>query len=230
LVETGAVTWHVEHREGSAQALHDAWFDAPELDRDVLRRTVRVHHVTGPALVLGSTQPIGTVDVAEAGRRGIEVARRRSGGGAVLMEPGDHVWVDVFVPAGDPLWDDDVGRSSWWLGEAWAAAVGGGLVHRGAVTDRDAARVVCFAALGPGEVERDGRKVVGISQRRTRAGARFQCVAYREWRPDRLLALLDRDGVGEPVWSSVVTAVEERARAGVGPAWSVVEDLVPTLP
>ena len=84
--------------------------------------------------------------------------------------------------------------------------------------------------MGPGEVERDGRKVVGISQRRTRAGARFQCVAYREWRPDRLLALLDRDGVGEPAWSSVVAAVGERAGAAVGPAWSVVEDLVPALP
>ena len=43
---------------------------------------------------------------------------------------------------------------------------------------------VCFAGIGGGEVIRDGRKVVGISQRRTRAGARFQCALYRHWRPE----------------------------------------------
>jgi hypothetical protein len=35
--------------------------------------------------------------------------------------------------------------------------------------------MVCFAGLGPGEVTVDGAKVVGISQRRTRVGALFQC-------------------------------------------------------
>ena len=146
------------------------------------------------------------------------------------MEPGDHVWVDVIVPADDLLWDDDVGRASWWLGEAWAAAVGGGQVHHGGVTDRAAARVACFAALGPGEVERAGVKVVGISQRRTRAGARFQCVAYRSWQPDLLLDLIDPSRIDPSVWAAVVDAVEQRAAAAVAPGWSVVEDLVPHLP
>jgi lipoate-protein ligase A len=40
------------------------------------------------------------------------------------------------------------------------------------------------------EVTVDGAKVVGISQRRTRAGALFQCAALLEWHPDRLLARL----------------------------------------
>jgi hypothetical protein len=31
---------------------------------------------------------------------------------------------------------------------------------------------------------RDGAKVVGISQRRTRLGARFQCAVYHAWRPE----------------------------------------------
>jgi lipoate-protein ligase A len=39
----------------------------------------------------------------------------------------------------------------------------------------------------------DGRKVVGISQRRTRAGARFQCVVHRHWDPSALLELLALD-------------------------------------
>ena len=49
---------------------------------------------------------------------------------------------------------------------------------------------VCFAGLGPGEVTVDGRKVVGISQRRTRAWARFQCAALGRWDPAALAELL----------------------------------------
>jgi hypothetical protein len=59
-------------------------------------------------------------------------------------------------------------------------------------------QLVCFAGLGPGEVTAGlgGAKVVGISQRRTRAGARFQCAVPLAWDPGRLAALLalgDRD-------------------------------------
>ncbi|HEX6785774.1 MAG TPA: hypothetical protein VF076_01140, partial [Acidimicrobiales bacterium] len=50
--------------------------------------------------------------------------------------------------------------------------------------------LVCFSGLGPGEVHAGGRKVVGISQRRTRGWARFQCAAYLRWDPDALVALL----------------------------------------
>ena len=134
------------------------------------------------AVVLGSTQSDAVV------APGTPAVRRRSGGGAVLMEPGGLVWVDVFVPADDPLWERDVGRAFGWLGAAWAAAVGGAAVaHAGPLVTTPWSRLVCFAGLGPGEVTVDGVKVVGISQRRTRAGALFQCAALREWRPDRLL-------------------------------------------
>jgi hypothetical protein len=51
-------------------------------------------------------------------------------------------------------------------------------------------RLVCFAGIGPGEVLVGGRKAVGISHRRTRAGARFQCVAHRRWPGEELVALL----------------------------------------
>jgi hypothetical protein len=43
---------------------------------------------------------------------------------------------------------------------------------------------VCFAGTGAGEVLAGGRKVIGISQRRSRNGARFQCALYRHWRAD----------------------------------------------
>ena len=57
--------------------------------------------------------------------------------------------------------------------------------------------VVCFAGLGPGEVRNQaGAKVVGMSQRRTREAARFQCAALARWDPKALVDLLagDLDG------------------------------------
>ena len=65
--------------------------------------------------------------------------------------------------------------------------------HKGPMRTDRWSRLVCFAGLGPGEVTVDGRKVVGISQRRTRAGARFQCAALRRWDPGALAALVGVD-------------------------------------
>jgi len=139
-------------------------------------------------MVLGATQR----DVVVSG--GIDVVRRRSGGGAVLLRPGEVVWVDFLVPRGDRLWEDDVGRSVWWVGEVWRAALAdlgvSGTVHRGALNEGRWGGLVCFAGRGPGEILVDGRKVVGISQRRDRSGARFQCTALLAWPADVLVDLL----------------------------------------
>lgn len=157
---------------------------------DPAGRAVWVAEPTAAALVLGSTQPDSVV------RPGvdIDVVRRRSGGGAVLVAPDDVLWLDVIVPAGDELWDDDVGRAAHWLGQAWAAALGElgviGEVHTGGLVRAPWSDEVCFAGLGPGEVTVGDRKVVGISQRRTRSAARFQCAALARWDPEGLAALL----------------------------------------
>jgi hypothetical protein len=107
----------------------------------------------------------------------------------VLLTPGEVLWVDVVVAPSDPLWDADVVRAVDWLGDAWAAAVGG-VAHHGPLVSTSWSRLVCFAGLGPGEVTVGGRKVVGISQRRTRRGARFQCAVLGRWDPDGLVGLL----------------------------------------
>jgi lipoate---protein ligase len=155
---------------------------------EVVSRSVWIHDVSAPALVLGSSQRPEIVDDATIGS--IEVVRRNSGGGAVLLIPGDVVWVDVLIPTGDPLWNDDVSRASHWLGDVWVAALGFGEVHRGSMVRTPWSSFVCFAGLGPGEVTVDGRKLVGISQRRTRAGARFQCAVYARHDPSALPGLL----------------------------------------
>jgi lipoate-protein ligase A len=181
--------WEVEVARGSAAAFHGR--DVPAGSG----RQVWVQQVDRPALVLGSTQPDALVDHPAAARAGVEVVRRRSGGGAVLVEPGGTVWVDVVVPPGDPLWDDDVGRAAHWVGEAWATTldrcgVAGATVHRGGLVTTPWSRQVCFAGLGPGEVVLAGRKVVGVAQRRTRHGARFQVAALLRWEPEALVGLL----------------------------------------
>jgi lipoate-protein ligase A len=178
-----------ERHSGSATELHG--LEMP----DDGRRHLWLLEVTAPAVVLGSTQRDDVVDRDLASRRGVEVARRRSGGGAVWVAPGNPVWVDVLLPRSDPEWDDDVARSFVPVGRAWVEAlatvgVDGATVHDGPMVRTDWSDAVCFAGVGPGEVLVDGAKVVGISQRRTRAGARFQCAVPRRWDPEPLTALL----------------------------------------
>jgi lipoate-protein ligase A len=179
--------WQVETWLGSAAALHA--LDWPE----PLAPTVWVFEVERPALVLGSAQRPADVDHDALDRAGIDLAQRRSGGGAVLVEPGAGAWIDVLIPRGDLRWDDDVLRSFPWLGQAWVDALADlGLaaeVHRGALACGAWGRQVCFAAIGSGEVTIDGAKAIGLSQRRTRTGARFQCNCYRRWHPEPLAAL-----------------------------------------
>ena len=108
-----------------------------------------------PALVLGSAQPTTDVDAAAVARAGVEVVRRRSGGGAVLLTPGDAVWVDLLIPASDPLWQDDVGLATHWVGRLWAGVLRRARHRRRGPHRRDGAGCrgparACFAGLGRG--------------------------------------------------------------------------------
>ena len=162
------------------------------------RRQLWRFDVERPAVVLGSRQRADVLDRAACRRDGVEVVHRRSGGGAVLLVPGDVAWVDVIVPRGDPSWDDDVHRATVWLGEAWVEALRPVVdaqltVHHGPAVATPWSQLVCFAGIGPGEVLAGGRKLVGVSQRRTRDGARFQCAVHRRPDPARLTRLLVAD-------------------------------------
>jgi lipoate-protein ligase A len=170
------------------------WLDV-ELYRRVQRRTVVLRSAPYAALVLGSTQSDGIVDPVRAQRAGIAVVRRRTGGGAVLLRPGDHVWADVWLPRDDPLWQWDVARAAVWVGEWWSSflrayEVQDASVHLGPMTQGPLADHVCFAGTGPGEVTVRGRKLVGVAQWRPREGALFRVSAYHHWDPAPLVNIL----------------------------------------
>jgi lipoate---protein ligase len=180
--------WQVERATGSAADFH-----ARDLPADPVR-TVSVLEVDRPALVLGSTQPAADVDGEALRAAGVELVRRHSGGGAVLLVPGESLWVEAVLPRGDPLWDEDVGRSFGWLGRVWVEALADlgvdARAHAGPLSCTAWSRRVCFGGVGSGEVTVEGRKAVGIAQRRRRPGARFQCALLRRWSAGEVVALL----------------------------------------
>jgi lipoate-protein ligase A len=165
------------------------------------RRLALVREVDRPTLVLGSTQPTDIVDRFEVHDRGIEVVRRHGGGGVVFLEPGNYLWVDAWIPREDPLWERDVLVAAGWVADWWRAAlarsgVDGLKAHTGRSQPGDLGDLVCFAGHGPGEVFSSGRKVVGLSQWRSREGSLFSSCAYTVWDPAPMVRLLDVDDPG----------------------------------
>lgn len=146
---------------------------------------------THAAVVLGSAQSDADIDMSAAGVRGLDVARRRSGGGAVFVDPVDSIWVEAWIPRTDPLWVEDVSSSMLWLGRAFVAALAEANPDRalelivGPYEAGRWGRRICFLSEAPGEVRGAAGKVVGISQRRDRRGARLQAILYRRWDPAR---------------------------------------------
>jgi lipoate-protein ligase A len=183
--------WIIEDSHGDAGTFHA---------RDPIGvRSATFHTVDRPTLVLGSAQSPADVDHRVATALAVDVVQRRSGGGAVLLWPGEFVWLDLVIPAGDPLWVVDVGTAMWWVGELWRDALAdlgvAGAVHRGGLISTAWSRQVCWSGIGAGEVVAGDRrtgsgKVVGISQRRTRDFARFQSMCHLRWRPEVAAALV----------------------------------------
>lgn len=193
------------HRVRVAAWARDAWHAGAELlhqrqmPRDG-RRRVSWLRPTAPALILGSASP------DPFGGARTDLVRRHSGGGLVWLDPEISAWVDVFVPAGDPLWHADVGKAFHWLGRTLVGAftdVGvPASMHSGPYEAGPSDGLVCFASLGPGEVVVDGRKLVGISQRRSREGCRFQCIAFERFELGPLASVVE---------SAIAARVDDRA-------------------
>ena len=194
MARTHAMTWLVlpfEHSDAatlvarSAQLLDDLADDGVP--------TLRWYRSTDRALILGRGQSPQLVQAVD-----VPVIPRYSGGGAVLMDAG-LLSLDVLVPVGHPLLGGDLGTVFLRVGHAWARALrslgcSGVAVHEAAAqarrrgsTREQLLAAICYATLGRGEVTVDGRKVLGLSQRRRRPGGLVQCGLLRRWEPGALL-------------------------------------------
>lgn len=214
--------WEIDERRESPSALHGSW---PAVERDPVRRRVAVCRPMRGAVVLGSTQRPSVVDAAASEAAGLDIVRRRSGGGAVLVTPDDPAWVDVWVPAEDPLWNADVTGAFAWLGSTWSGALdrlgvrGSDVQGAGPGACTRWSSLVCFGGVGAGEVTVADRKVVGLAQRRNRSGAWFHSACLLRWDPTLLLEVLDLSP-GE----------RAAATAGLGAAATGVADLLEERP
>lgn len=158
--------------------------------------------VTAPALVLGRMATDPPIDHDAVAAAGVEIARRSSGGGPVLWDAG-LLALDVALPPGHRLGGADVVRAYRWLGEAIAAALSGLGVPAVELVSVEAARAgklrpgpgaeACFGGLSPYEVTAAGRKVVGLSQARRRAGSLVQAGILMRLDAPALARLLGRD-------------------------------------
>ncbi len=195
--------WVVQQSHGDAGAFHAA--------TPVAARSATFHSVQRPTLVLGSAQSVSDVDQRVASATAVEVVRRRSGGGAVLLMPGEFLWLDLVIPADDPLWLADVARAMVWVGSLWQRALAqlgtDGEVYQGGLITTPWSRQVCFAGVGTGEVMAAGSKLVGVSQRRTREYARFQSMCHLQWRPELVAALVAPPRPSAALLASSVHAV-----------------------
>ena len=122
--------------------------------------TYLVQEVEEQVVVLGRAQ--------KAEVTGLPWRRRMSGGGAVLLTPGEVVWVDVELPRAHALWDDDVGRAAWWLGEVWADALGRARCMR-RVSLNAVVQAGVLGGIGPARCTTNAD--CGHAQRRTRERA-----------------------------------------------------------
>ena len=191
----------VDERHDTAEVLHGT---DPFADGAIAEPIVRVCAPIRPAIVLGSRQTDELLDLDRVATSGLDVVRRRSGGGAVLLRPDAIVWIDLIVPHG--VAPDDVRGSMIWAGRCWRdALVARGAdplaldLHEGGMMCTPWSGLVCFAGLGPGEVTVAGHKLVGLSQRRTRHGVRIQGQVHRRSILDEMPALFSAETPDVPI-------------------------------
>lgn len=174
---------------------------------------------TAAAVAMGSAQKFDDFDHDVLAASKLELAGRRSGGGAVFIEPGQTVWIDLVAPRTSPWWSNELTENFMMVGRAWRRA----LASLGVETTLCAVgpekslatRAACWAGTGWGELLIGGSKVVGLSQRRTRWGVRVQAMATLDASSARIAEVLLPPARREVQGSITTTHAAVLADAGV---------------
>jgi len=148
------------------------------LDSGVRAPSAAMWIYSSVALILGRGQTASASVLERAGKEGIDVVVRASGGGAVIAGP----WMcshTVLVPPDHAFARMSLPRSYEAIGEAWCRALArlgiatstAPRVTASAAGDDHDGRWACFAGLSYGELVGPGnRKIVGLAQVRRRSG------------------------------------------------------------
>lgn len=151
----------------------------------------------GVAVAMGSSQQPDLFDEQRLEDEGIALAPRRSGGGAVYIDPASIVWIDVVAPRSSPLWSAELGENFLIVGRLWQQALATLGVNAelcmAPPVRTDAAALACWAGSGWGELLIGQAKIVGLSQRRTRWGSRVQAMAVIDSSSSRIVDYLTPD-------------------------------------
>ena len=196
--------WKIETKYTETALAHEANL------KDWETPTIWVIEPKDTCLVLGkSEREKSYLNFEYIRENNLNLTTRQSGGGAVLVDPQDILWVDVFVPKNSQLWESDIAKASIGIGNAWNQALKevkvSSSVYTGEFLRSTLSDLVCFAGKGPGEIFREGKKILGISQRRSKLGTRFQCALVIEWNPDHLIGAFNT--VSIPNFEEEITAV-----------------------
>ena len=193
LLTDGVPGWVAFHKAGDVQALHSL------VNEDWSLPAIWVMSPTDSSLVLGSSQDDACINYEYARKIDVGIARRRTGGGAVFVDPHTLFWIDLFVPRGHHLWNDDIEVASIWMGGVWRNALDSlgvdSQIHDRPFVKDSLAELVCFGGRAPGELLIRKKKILGISQRRTKQGVRFQCALSLGWRPEEWVDLFTASSI-----------------------------------
>ena len=161
---------------------------------------------TACAVVMGSSQRPDCFDEQRLRNDDVALSPRRSGGGAVFIDPASTVWIDVLAPRSSQLWSTELAENFMIVGRLWHQAlwsVGIETALCGESPARtDASALACWAGTGWGELLIGSAKIVGLSQRRTRWGSRVQAMAVVDGSSARVVDYLrpqDRATVGSAI-------------------------------
>lgn len=195
------------------------WHEAL-LERPVREPQLRLWTYRTPGVVFGCSQA-ALLARAQQGRAGIELAQRRSGGGAVLTGP----WMlstSILLPSDHRLLAGGTVASYRWLGALIAGLLRDMNVPAHALAPDEARRApddptlswACFGALSPWEVVVGRRKIVGLAQLRRRNGVLLTSgtlLARPDW--EALCAVLDRPADDADALAHATTSCEEQLGA-----------------
>jgi hypothetical protein len=95
--------------------------------------------------------------------------------------------------------------------------------------------LVCFAGRGPGEVFVGDRKLVGLSQWRSREGALFSSCAYVRWDPRPMVELFNLDdptrgGLADDLASAGIGLLDVEESLVVGDLGRLRDELLSSFP